>query len=47
MGQFCCEKTLGSFAAKMLHFSIFLDFNWTWTLHSKNLLDCDWTWTGF
>ena len=30
-----------------LHFSIFLDLIWTWTLHLKNLLVCGWSWTEF
>jgi len=41
------EKKCGIFVVKRLHFSNFLDFIWTWTLHLKILLDCGWTCTEF
>jgi len=35
-------KKWGIFVVKRLHFSNFLDFSWTWTLHLQNL----WTVVG-
>jgi len=41
------EKKCGIFVVKMLHFSKFLDFIWTWTLCLKKRLDYGGTWTEF